>query len=85
MPHLQNNLLAVRDVVESQGPVAFDAADAYIVPLSLIKLLNLNRKIVTCKKGVYISKGTAEAVAEYSYLTYSNTKRPKYVPEHNSL
>lgn len=51
---LKTNLLAVRDVIRKQGPVLFTADRAYILPQSLIHVLNLKDKIAESHNHQYM-------------------------------
>lgn len=53
LSNLENNLLAVSDVVNAHGPNLLTKIGAYCLPTRLIKILGLRHNIYTCKNWVY--------------------------------
>lgn len=55
-PRFKNNLLSVSDYVREASPLVFTKKGVYEISDRLFKILNLTKKIATCKNGMYCTR-----------------------------
>lgn len=76
MPELQDNRIALSEVIKARGTIVFTAGGAYVLPTRLIHILELNEKVPTRKAGIYFMKGNS---LYHAHREISCTTAPKFL------
>lgn len=57
-PGLEDNLLAISDIIKCQGPIVFTKTGVYPIPEQVLKVIKPGKCIASYKDGAYSTKAT---------------------------